>query len=56
MAHSLEFLHNGFHPARADQEYPIREPAGNVLGQLFAGQQFFREHCVLSLHEAHPPV
>ena len=51
MSERLQFLDDRIHPARTDEQDPLRQPADDFLGELFPRQQLFREDDIFGLFD-----
>ena len=56
MAHLPEFVQHRVDPPGADEQHPVGQPAGDLLGELLAGEQLLGEHRVLGQHQADAAV
>jgi hypothetical protein len=56
VTHALEFLHDRLNPARPNEQNTIRQPAGQILCQLFPRQQLLGQNGIFGVHQADMPV
>lgn len=50
VAHATEFIQHGIDAAWTDKQHSIGQPAGDLLGEFLARQQFLGENRVFGQH------
>jgi hypothetical protein len=56
MSHALQFIENSINSAGPDEQDAVRQPAGDLQGQLFPRQQFLGQDGVLGQDQADATV